>query len=162
MQKGPWFIGSRYLSIRHREPKFNPSQAHTPFSTIWIRLPQLPTEYCDLQTLQKIGNFFGQLLKIDAYTMQTTRGHYTRLCILEPLDKTLPIGILIVTHLQPIHYEEMTPLCKLCDCLGHILHSCPSKLSIGPSNNAKAQPHEPIVTNDDKSLWHTVTFPKQY
>ncbi|KAH0633409.1 hypothetical protein KY284_036195 [Solanum tuberosum] len=84
LHKGPWFIGSQFIFVRKWKPKFNPSQSHINFSTIWIRLPELPTEFYDLSILQKIGNEVGSILKIGTVTKNTTRGRYARLCILAP------------------------------------------------------------------------------
>ncbi|KAG5622300.1 hypothetical protein H5410_007518 [Solanum commersonii] len=102
LHQGPLFLGSQFISIRKWEPKFNPSMAQINFSTVWIRLPELPTEIYDLNILQRIGNQIGTILKIDSVTMNTTRGQYTRLCILAPLSKTLPRDILI----GPLEQQE--------------------------------------------------------
>lgn len=45
LTKGPWFIRSQYLTVQLREPKFNPAIEQTNYSTIWIRLQELPNEY---------------------------------------------------------------------------------------------------------------------
>uniref|UniRef100_M1AZZ0 Non-LTR retrolelement reverse transcriptase n=1 Tax=Solanum tuberosum TaxID=4113 RepID=M1AZZ0_SOLTU len=110
------------------------------FSTVWIRLPELPTEFYDLNILQQIGN---QILKIDTVTMNTTRGRYARLCILAPLSRTLPRDILIGTHLQKIQYEPSTPLCTICGRLGHLVHSCPNKPNNIPSTSKNPNRTEP-------------------
>lgn len=125
LHQGPLFLGSQFISIRKWEPKFNPSMAQINFSTVWIRLLELPTEIYDLNILQRIGNQIGTIVKIDSVTMNTTRGRYARLCILAPLSKTLPRDILIGIHLQKVQYEPSTPLCTVCGRLGHLVHSCP-------------------------------------
>ncbi|KAK4729524.1 hypothetical protein R3W88_022512 [Solanum pinnatisectum] len=73
LHKGPWFIVSQFISVRKWEPKFNPSQSHINFSTVWIRLPELPTKFYDLSILQKIGNEVGSVLKINNH-----KEHYQR------------------------------------------------------------------------------------
>lgn len=89
MSEGSWFVGSQYLTVHNWEPKFKPQQQTNNYSTIWIRLQDLPTEYYDSHILQKIS-FIGSLIKIDACIAQTTRGRYARLCILAQLNTPLP------------------------------------------------------------------------
>lgn len=50
---GPWFIGNQFLTVRKWEPKFVTSAASQTYSTIWARLPELPTEFYDYDILQK-------------------------------------------------------------------------------------------------------------
>ncbi|KAG5620203.1 hypothetical protein H5410_005421 [Solanum commersonii] len=128
------------------------------FSTVWIRLPELPTEFYDLNFLQQIGN---QILKIDRVTMNTTRGRYARLCILAPLSRTLPRDILIGTHLQKIQYEPSTALCTICGRLGHLVHSCPNKPNNIPSTSKNPNRTEPSPELNENAGWQTVVYPKK-
>lgn len=50
---GPWFLGSRFILVRKWEPKFNPSLTHIDYSIFWIRLPEHPTQFYDLNMLIK-------------------------------------------------------------------------------------------------------------
>lgn len=62
LQDGPWFVFGFFLSIQHWQPNFvakNAKQSHT---TVWVRLPQLPTEFYDGQILQRVGKSIGKLL----------------------------------------------------------------------------------------------------
>lgn len=45
IQEGPWFVAWAYLSIRVWEPNFVPSKSQIDSTAIWVRLPQLPTEF---------------------------------------------------------------------------------------------------------------------
>lgn len=45
IQGGPWFILGNFLSVRHWEPNFAPQESTITYTTIWVRLPQLPTEF---------------------------------------------------------------------------------------------------------------------
>lgn len=120
--------------------------AETPnYITIWICLLELPTEYYDLQILQKIGNTIGTILKINSCTRNASRGRYARLCILTPLNKLLSPNVLIGSHLQKILFERTTPLGQLCGCLGHNIHYCTKNNSdnsignLGNFNTANTQ-----------------------
>ncbi|XP_019257717.1 PREDICTED: uncharacterized protein LOC109235928 [Nicotiana attenuata] len=66
--QGPWFINGHYLSITKWRPNFVANKEKLTVSAVWIRLPQLPTEFYDGKLLEKIGNAIGRLLKIDVCT----------------------------------------------------------------------------------------------
>ncbi|XP_059306501.1 uncharacterized protein LOC132057943 [Lycium ferocissimum] len=76
LHEGPWFILGHVLSVRRWEPKFIASSTKIQFSAIWTRLPELPTEFYDMDILRKVGNKIGRLLKVDTCTSSTTRGSY--------------------------------------------------------------------------------------
>lgn len=100
LNKGPWFINGRYLFIQKWVPNFIPKKDILSTSAIWIRLPQLPTEYYDSLLLHQVGNSIGQLLKIDACTSSTLRGRYARLCVQIAFANPVPNWIKIGNHLQ--------------------------------------------------------------
>ncbi|XP_019240315.1 PREDICTED: uncharacterized protein LOC109220306 [Nicotiana attenuata] len=105
LHMGPWFIYGHFLSVQRWEPNFLASDARISKTTVWKRLPQLPTEFYDSIILTKVGNKIGKLLKVDACTSSTLRGRYARLCIELPLDIPVPHSILIGSHKQTIYYE---------------------------------------------------------
>ncbi|XP_070051943.1 uncharacterized protein [Nicotiana tomentosiformis] len=105
LQNGPWFIFGHFLSCQRREPNFVASEAKQSFTAIWLRLPNLPTEFYDGFILQKIDNSIGRLLKIDACTSATLRGRYARLCVELPMDHPVAKFIYIEDHKQYIEYE---------------------------------------------------------
>ncbi|XP_019238197.1 PREDICTED: uncharacterized protein LOC109218299 [Nicotiana attenuata] len=100
IQKGLWFISGNFLSVRRWEHKFVPQEATLSFTAIWVRLPQLPTEFYDKEVLEKVGRKLGKLLKVDTCTSATLRGRYARICIGENV------------------------LCTGCGRIGHILKGC--------------------------------------
>lgn len=79
LHDGPWFILNHFLYVHQWEPKFMASETKLTYSAIWLRLPELPTEFYDFEILKKLGNKIGKLLNIDACTSETTRGRYARL-----------------------------------------------------------------------------------
>lgn len=81
LHEGSWFVFNHFLSVRKWEPKFIASVTQLMYSAIWIRLPELPTEFYDFKILQRAGIKVGTLLKIDTCTSSTTRGRYARICI---------------------------------------------------------------------------------
>ncbi|XP_070022077.1 uncharacterized protein [Nicotiana sylvestris] len=74
LHEGPWFILNHFLSVRRWEPKLIASGAQLTYAVLWVRLPELPTEFYDFQILQKVGNKIGKLLKVDTCTTSITRG----------------------------------------------------------------------------------------
>ncbi|KAF3614437.1 hypothetical protein FXO37_35945 [Capsicum annuum] len=72
-----WFVIGSFLSVRHSKPNFIPEEATQSYTTIWIRLPQLPMKFYHENILERIGNKLGTLLKIDTCTSATLRGSKT-------------------------------------------------------------------------------------
>ncbi|KAG5590030.1 hypothetical protein H5410_040544, partial [Solanum commersonii] len=72
---------------RKWEPKFNPTQSHINFSTVWICLPQLPIEFYDLSILQNIGN----------QTMHSYTSHQTA------ANKSINRNTSVINPLRTIH-----------------------------------------------------------
>lgn len=55
LHDGPWFVYNNFISVQKREPNLVASQAHLAHTAIWVRLPELPTEFYDFEILRKIG-----------------------------------------------------------------------------------------------------------
>lgn len=102
LHDGPWFILNHFLSVQRWEPKFIAFKTQLTYSAIWIRLPELSTEFYDLDILTRVGNKIGKLLKIDPFTPTTSRGRYARICIEVPVEQPLHTHIYIGTHKQVI------------------------------------------------------------
>ncbi|XP_075111371.1 uncharacterized protein LOC142181759 [Nicotiana tabacum] len=114
IHQGPWFINRHFLSITRWEPNFVATKEKVTRSAVWVRLPQLPTEFYDRKILEKIGNAIGRLLKIDVCTSTTLRGRYARLCVDLPLEIPIQPFLYFGHHKQVIHYEGESFLCKNC------------------------------------------------
>ena len=89
LKGGPWFVGGHYLTLRMWEPNFKPLSAVCSLVAVWVRLPKLPFEYCELSVLKEIGKAIGPVLTIDANTASETRGRYARICIQFDINKPL-------------------------------------------------------------------------
>ncbi|XP_019265915.1 PREDICTED: uncharacterized protein LOC109243437 [Nicotiana attenuata] len=87
LHNGPWFINGFFLSVQKWVPNFVAKEAHQSYTAVWVRLPQLPTEFYDGIILTRIGNCIGKLLKVDARTSTTLRGRYARLYVELPLEQ---------------------------------------------------------------------------
>ncbi|KAK9995899.1 hypothetical protein SO802_020585 [Lithocarpus litseifolius] len=78
---GPWFIGEHFLSIQRWEPNFKSTNVSCSLVAVWIRLPELPFEYYELDVLKEIGNTIGPVLRINLNTVSEARGWYARICV---------------------------------------------------------------------------------
>lgn len=76
LHEGPWFVLNHFLSVCCWEHKFVTSNTQLTYAALWVRLPELPTKFYDLEILQRVGNKIGQLLKVDTCTSTATRGKY--------------------------------------------------------------------------------------
>uniref|UniRef100_A0A2N9HM73 RNase H type-1 domain-containing protein n=1 Tax=Fagus sylvatica TaxID=28930 RepID=A0A2N9HM73_FAGSY len=68
LKGGPWFIGEHFLSLRPWVPDFRPSEASVNTVAVWVRLPELPVEYYDKESLLLIGHALGPVLRVDFNT----------------------------------------------------------------------------------------------
>lgn len=80
LREGPWFVTGHFISVRKWEPNFVPSGYQIDSTAIWLRLPQLPTEFYDKKILERVGRKIGTLLKIDSCTSSTLREVRENLC----------------------------------------------------------------------------------
>ncbi|XP_075078982.1 uncharacterized protein LOC142164657 [Nicotiana tabacum] len=156
---GPWFILNHFLSVRRWEPKFIASSTQLTYSALWMRLPVLPTEFYDLEILQRVGSKLGKLLKIDSCTSSTSWGRYARICIEVPLEKPLKTHVNIGHHRQIIQYEGLNLICMLCGRFGHIKQYCTSVVST--SMEETSSPTQLKTDKTQEGEWKTVEFTRK-
>ncbi|KAK4733746.1 hypothetical protein R3W88_008007 [Solanum pinnatisectum] len=102
LHEGPWFVTGHFLTVKRWEPNFVPHQDNMTHTTIWARLPQLPTEFYDKSILEKVGQRLGALLKI--YTCTST--------------------VIIGSNTPKIIYEGEGIIWVGCGRIGHTLKRC--------------------------------------
>nr|POE93131.1 hypothetical protein CFP56_58935 [Quercus suber] len=106
LRGGPWFIGEHFLAIKPWEPYFRASGDNLKSVVVWVRFPELPIEFYDMEVLKEIGSAIGPVLRIDSYMAIGSRGSYGRLCIQIDLDKPLINSIRIGRLVQQVKYED--------------------------------------------------------
>ncbi|XP_009802092.1 uncharacterized protein At4g02000-like [Nicotiana tabacum] len=162
---GPWFILSHFLTVRGWEPKFKASSTQLTYSALWVRLPELPTEFYDLEIFGMIGSKLGRLLKIDTCTSSTTRGRYARIYIEVPLEKPLKTHLYIGNHRQTLLYKGLNILCTSCGGFGHPANNCPESITVTKDQNEENKQLQSTTSTNNIPLknkeWKTVIFPKK-
>ena len=119
LDKGPWFIGEHFLSIRPWVPNFRPCFADVLSIAVWVRLNELPIEYYQVEALKEIGSTIGKVLRIDTHTALEARGCYARICVQIDVEKPLITALLIGNFKQSVIYEGIQKLCFSCSRIGH-------------------------------------------
>ncbi|XP_047267562.1 uncharacterized protein LOC124897989 [Capsicum annuum] len=167
---GPWFIVGCFISIRKWEPNFVSSSSEIDSTTIWIRLPHLPTELYDALILQRMGNKIGLLLKVEACTSAALRGRYARISVQIPLKMPVAASISINHYIQPLLYEGEGFLCKKCRRLGHTTSICSytlrpkqikSKGDGASMETTTSGPENNTISEDNSQDWQTGHFTKK-
>ncbi|XP_019245220.1 PREDICTED: uncharacterized protein LOC109225082 [Nicotiana attenuata] len=159
---GPWFINGHFLSISKWKPNFVARNEKLTSSAVWVRLPQLPTEFYDGRILAKLSNAIGRLLKIDTCTSTTLRGRYARICVEIPLEIPIQPFLFVGDHKQDILYEGEDFLCKNCDRFGHTLRQCNYIKMQNLDPHHAGQEHQQVAPQEAcDSEWKTVSFNKK-
>lgn len=127
LEGGPWMIYDHYLLVRTWCQDFKPSTASVDHLLVWVRFPELPMEYYDVDVLEWFGNRIGKAIKNYMTTTQLSRGKFARMCIEVDLSKPLLPYYFIKGEQYRIEYEGLHSLCFLCGKFGHINVNCPDK-----------------------------------
>lgn len=104
LKGGQWFVGEHFLAIKPWEPYFKASEATFNSVAVWVRLPELPIEFYDSEVLRQIVRAIGPVLRIDFYTITSSRGSYARLCIQVNLEKPLISTVKVGRLKQKVMY----------------------------------------------------------
>ncbi|KAI9108711.1 hypothetical protein K1719_020358 [Acacia pycnantha] len=119
-QKGPWMIEDHYLIAQRWRPNFNPWKADLQYNiAAWIRLPDVPFEFYNVESLRRIGNMVGKIIKVDRSTSVYDKGGFARLCIEIDLKKPLLPTYMVFGEERPIIYEGLHHVCFECGKYGH-------------------------------------------
>lgn len=137
----PWIILGHYLTVTKWKPNFRPSLAKITSTLVWLRLPEVPLEYFTKKTLNRIGNAFGRLVKVDNTATAATIGKYVRICVELDLSKPLLPSVHIVGVQTAVEYEGLHQICFQCEQYGHITKDCSqhSMKSSGSVDNSSVE-----------------------
>ncbi|KAI0524652.1 hypothetical protein KFK09_004030 [Dendrobium nobile] len=91
----PWIIAGNIIGMDKWSPNSSPNSLHGMHSPIWIRLPQLPLIYWDVDNINRIANMFGDPLWMDLHTSSWGKSSYARICVRIDVSQWLLLGIWI-------------------------------------------------------------------
>ncbi|KAI9087302.1 hypothetical protein K1719_030772 [Acacia pycnantha] len=129
-QEGPWMIEDHYLIVQRWRPNFNPWKADMQCNiAAWIRLPDVPFEFYNIESLRRIGNMVGRMIKIDRSTSIYEKGGFARICVeIDPKKPLLPTYVVFGEE-RDIIYEGLHQVCFECGKYGHQKKGCPMRQS---------------------------------
>ncbi|KAI9073489.1 hypothetical protein K1719_044528 [Acacia pycnantha] len=133
--EGPWMIDDHYILVQRWRPNFNPRKADNQKKVaVWIRIPDLPLEFCTVESLGMIGN----MIKIDRSTSIYDKGEFARICVEIDLQKPLLPAFTVFGEHKQLVYEGLHRVCFRCGLYGHAMESC--GLSV-PKMNEEGRDH---------------------
>ncbi|GLJ23801.1 hypothetical protein SUGI_0451630 [Cryptomeria japonica] len=128
LENDPFFIEGKGLNISTWTPNFNPCEASMEKTLIWIKLPSLPQEYKDSETLKQIGNHLGEFVMLEELVDPSNYNMISRLCINWQTMHNMPDTLEIKTGMgiwkQKIMLEEDMESCAKCTNKIHPLGFC--------------------------------------
>ncbi|KAI9112066.1 hypothetical protein K1719_016962 [Acacia pycnantha] len=125
-QEGPWMIDDYYLIVQRWRPNFNPWKADLQCNiAAWVRLPDVPFEFYNVESLRRIGNMIGKMIKVDRSTSIYDKGGFARICVEIDLKKPLTPTYTVFGEERNIIYEGLHNVCFTCGKYGHQKRACP-------------------------------------
>lgn len=95
----------------------------------WVRVPRLPWEFWDQDSLHELLKPVGTIVRIDQNTLLRLKGKFVPVClnidITQPLLGSLTIARDGLSMRAPLIYEGLHEICPLCGGGSHQLASCP-------------------------------------
>ncbi|KAI9107594.1 hypothetical protein K1719_021631 [Acacia pycnantha] len=123
--EGPWMIDDHYLIVQRWRPNFNPWKADCQRRiAVWVRIPDLPMEFCTVESLGIIGNMIGKIIKIDRSTSIYDKGAFSRICVEVDLHKPLLPAFTVFGEDKQLVYEGLHLVCFECGKYGHETERC--------------------------------------
>ncbi|KAK4259271.1 hypothetical protein QN277_005619 [Acacia crassicarpa] len=128
LQEGPWMIADHYLLVQRWRPNFNPWKADQQKRVaMWVRIPDLPHELYNVESIRRIGNMIGKTLKIDRTTAFSEKGGFARMCVEVDLQRPLLPGFSHFGEERRFEFEGLLLVCFCCGRYGHRMDQCAAK-----------------------------------
>ncbi|XP_061339770.1 uncharacterized protein LOC133286381 [Gastrolobium bilobum] len=141
---GPWVILGHYLATRKWEPRFDPDKANIHKVAAWVRLIDIPQDYCEFPFLNHLGTVIGKVLKEDRTTSTRDRTRFARVCIEIDLSMPLRDEYILDGSRKKVEYEGFFLICLKCGRYGHNSDSCPDLAKPAPSAKAEKDLDQPV------------------
>ncbi|KAI9126719.1 hypothetical protein K1719_002315 [Acacia pycnantha] len=142
LQEGPWMIADHYVLVQRWRPNFNPWKVdHQKRVAVWVRIPDLPHELYNVESIRRIGNMIRKTLKIDRTTAFSEKGGFARMCVEVDLQKPLLPGFSHFCEERRFKYEGLHLVCFTCGRYGHRMDQCTvTTQSKEPGNSSSKAP----------------------
>ncbi|KAI9119124.1 hypothetical protein K1719_009799 [Acacia pycnantha] len=129
--EGPWMIDDHYLIVQRWRPNFNPRKADCQRKVaVWVRIPDLPMEFCTVESLGLIGNMIAKIIKIDRSTSVYDKCEFARICVEVDLQKPLLSAFTTFGEAKQLVYEGLHLVCFDCGLYGHVQEQCPNRSNV--------------------------------
>ncbi|KAI9107468.1 hypothetical protein K1719_021505 [Acacia pycnantha] len=139
-QEGPWMIEDHYLIVQRWRPNFNPWKADLQcIIAAWVRLPDVLFEFYNVESLRRLGNMIGKMIKVDRSTSIYDKGGFARICVEIDLKKPLLPTYMVFGEERPIIYEGLHHICFTCGKYGHQKNECPLTKAQGSSQSTESK-----------------------
>lgn len=117
---GPCRISGHLISVRPWIPRYRASHhLQEAWSSVWIKLNDIPVEFFQNTILVNIGNTIGSFLATDPVTHNLHKASFARMCVLIDLATDLPSEVVVDGCALPISYEGNLGLCTNCGASDH-------------------------------------------
>ncbi|KAI9111939.1 hypothetical protein K1719_017629 [Acacia pycnantha] len=151
-KEGPWMIDDHYLIVQRWRPNFNPWKADLQCNiAAWIRLPNVPFEFYNIESLRRLGNIIGKMIKVDRSTSIYDKGGFACICVEIDLKKPLVPTYMVFGEERPIIYEGLHLVCFECGKYGHKKEACPINQTQVPLPGNTSHTEDPDVGGDGVS-----------
>ncbi|KAI9109988.1 hypothetical protein K1719_019029 [Acacia pycnantha] len=119
--EGHWMIDDHYLLVQRWRSNFNPRKADCQRKVaVWVRIPDLPLEFCTVESLEIIG----KIIKIDRSTSIYDKGEFAHFCVEVDLQKPLLPAFTLFGEDKQLVHEGLQLVCLSCGRYGHDQETC--------------------------------------
>ncbi|XP_008782044.1 uncharacterized protein LOC103701669 [Phoenix dactylifera] len=128
LENGPWLVAGQLLAMEQWKANFVLGVNTVSRTVVWIRLPCLPLEYWERESILDIAAAAGRPLAVDYCTAQLQKLGYARVKVEINAITLLKLGTFIQREeqrfWQAFVYENLPAFCFSCARIGHLESSC--------------------------------------
>ncbi|KAI9087808.1 hypothetical protein K1719_030138 [Acacia pycnantha] len=99
----------------------------------------VPFEFYNVESLRRLGNMIGKMIKVDRSTSIYDKGGFARICVEIDLKKPLLPTYMVFGEERPIIYEGLHHVCFTCGKYGHQKNECPLTKTQGSSQGSEPE-----------------------
>ncbi|KAI9091222.1 hypothetical protein K1719_028286 [Acacia pycnantha] len=108
-------IEDHYLIVQRWRPNFNPWKADLQCHiAAWVRLPDVLFEFYNVESLRRISNMIGKIIKVDKSMSIYDKGGFARICVELDLQQPLLPSYKVFGEERPIVYKGLHQVCFMC------------------------------------------------